>query len=135
MYTTIATALYQVIDIITISFYDFHILVRPDDPPTAQAFDEVLHVQRLFVVTVLFDLHVESMFDLHLRTFLRIIEIPRTDLHGRFRSFPRSRVELVKGVTGGLRQLTDQFVFVLFLLDGLDLRLANLLVREAVMWD
>ena len=109
-------------------------LVRPDDPPAAQTLDEVLHVQRLLVVAVLFDLHIESVFDLHLRTFLRIIEIPRTDFHGRFRSFSRSRVELVEGVTGDLRQPTDQFVFVLFLLDGFDLRFANLLVREAVMW-
>lgn len=115
-------------------FYDFHILVRPDDSPTAQALDEVLHVQRLFVVAVLFDLHIEPVFDLHIRPFLRIIEIPRTDLHDRFRNLPRSRVELVEGVTGDLRQPTDQFVFVLFLLDGFDLRLANLLVREAVIW-
>lgn len=115
-------------------FYKFHILVRPDDPPAAQALDEVLHVQRLFVVAVLFDLHIESVSNLHLRTFLWIIAIPRTDLHDRFRNLPRGRVELVKGVTGDLRQPTDQFVFVLFLFDGFDLRFANLLVRDAVMW-
>ena len=114
-------------------FYKFHILVRPDDPPAAQALDEVLHVQCLFVVAVLFDLHVRfDMADNRIR--IRIVLACYLGSHFGFRSLPRSRIELVKGVTGDLRQTTDQFVFVLFLLDGFDLRLANLLVRDTVMW-
>ena len=54
--------------------------------------------------------------------------------HFHFRGFPSSRVKLVEGVAGNLRQPTDQFIFVLFLLDGFDLRLANLLVRDTVVW-
>lgn len=113
--------------------FEFHFLIHSDDTPPAQTLDEVLYVQCLLIVTVLFDLDTRFAVALDLHV-LRIQPRIGRHLHFRSRRCPRNRIEFIEGMTGYPNQLPDQFVFVLLSFDGLDLRFGDLIVRHAVIW-